>query len=62
MEVSTVGFLEISLIIMQFRSQNVILRKRRNGFKHDWAPAACSYMKYFLRMGYIVTRIHCVTY
>ena len=23
---------------------------------------ACSYMKYFLRMGFIVTLIHCVTY
>ena len=32
----------IILIIMKLRPQNVILWNRRNGFKHDWAQAACS--------------------
>ena len=35
LDVFTVGFLEIGLIIMQFRPENVILWNRRNGFKHD---------------------------
>ena len=61
LEESTVGFLEISLIIMQFRPQNVILWNRRNGFNHDWAQTACSYMKYFLWMGFFVTLIHFLT-
>ena len=40
--------------------QNVILLNRRNGFKLDWTQTACSYMKYFLWMGLIVTlRVRC---
>ena len=41
LEDSTVVFLEIGLIIMQLRPKNVILWNRRNGFKRDWAQAAC---------------------
>ena len=59
---SKVVFLEIGRIIMQFRPQNVILWNRRNGFKNDWAKAACLQMKYFLWTDFIVTLIHCVTY
>ena len=38
---STVVFLKIDLIIMQPRPKNIILWNRRNGFKRDWAQAAC---------------------
>ena len=62
LEESTVVFLEIGLISMQLRQQNVILWNRRNGFKHYWAQAACLLMKYFLWMDFIVTLIHCVTH
>ena len=62
LEESTVVFLQISLIIMQLRPQNVILWNRRNGFKHDLSQAAYLWMKYFLCMDFIVTLIHCVTY
>ena len=41
LEDSTVVFLEIGVIIMQLRPKNVILWNRRNGFKHNWAQAAC---------------------
>ena len=40
MEESTVVLLQIILIIMQLRPQNVILWNRRNDFKHDWSKAA----------------------
>ena len=62
LEESTVGFLEIGLIIIQFRPQNIFLWNRRNDFKHDGAQTACSDMNHFLWMGFIVTLIHCVTY
>ena len=62
LEESTVVFLQIILIIMQLRPQNVILWNGRNGFKHDWSQAACLWMKNFLCMDSIVTLIHCVTY
>ena len=62
LEDSMVVFLEIGLIIMQLRPKNVILWNQRNGFKNDFAQAACLWMKYFLWMDFIVTFIHWVTY
>ena len=53
LEESTVVFLEIGLIIMQLRQQNVTLWNRWKGVEHYWAQAACLLNKWNIFFGWI---------